>query len=180
MLQSKVSVSLPADVLWDSWPNPKGRLQGQEKLWWWLSLRKVTLMITHIGGQKPYYSVLYSSGRSHSNFWNIQLCSFEKLGRPNLFWTWKEFPPWNFNRLRRNRNWKWLELFYLSVLCLFVCFYLRSLKNVQCYLHFLNKESVVWMKTYNFFLPSCNGQSCMGPDLFFFCGAISSTCDGIH
>ena len=125
-------------------------------------------MITHIGGQKPYYSVLYSSGRSHSNFLNIQLCRFEKLWRPNLFWTWKEFPPWNFNRLRRSRNWKWLELFYLSVLCLFVCFYLRSLKNVQCYLHFLNKESVVWMKTYNFFLPICNGKGRMGSELSFF------------
>ena len=34
-----------------------------------------------------FSSVLYSSGRSHSNFLNIQLCSFEKLWRPNLFWT---------------------------------------------------------------------------------------------
>ena len=50
-----------------------------------------------------FCSVLYSSGRSQSKFFNIQLCSFEKLWRPSLFWTWKEFPPWNFNRLRHRR-----------------------------------------------------------------------------
>ena len=33
--------------------------------------------------------VLYSSRRSHSNFLNIQLCRFEKLWRPNLFWTFR-------------------------------------------------------------------------------------------
>ena len=51
---------------------------------------------------------------------------------------------------------------YLSVLCLFVCFYLRSLKNVQCYLHFRSEELVFRVKTYSFVLPSCNGRVVWG------------------
>ena len=115
-----------------------------------------------IGGQKPYYSVLYSSGRSHSNFLNIQLCSVEKLWRPNLFWTWKEFPPWNFNRLRRSRNWKWLELFYLSVLCLFVCFYL----TVICI--FLIKNQWFEWKYIALFYQSVMERVVWGPNYPFF------------
>ena len=130
------------------------------------------------GGQKPDYSVLYSSGRSHSNFLNIQLCSFEKLWRPNLFWTWKEFPPWNFNRLRRSRNWQWLVILFVC-LCLFV-FIKRAWKMFSVICIFFNKESMVWKKIYSFVLPSCNGKSLMGPELSCFCGAIVSTCGGIH
>ena len=73
-----------------------------------------------------------------------------------------------------------MTLVILFVCFVFVCFYLRSLKNVQCYLHFRNEELVFRMKTYSFVLPSCNGKSRMGPELSFFCGAISSTCDGIR
>ena len=57
---------------------------------------------------------------------------------------------------------------YLSVLCLFVCFYLRSLKNVQCYLHFRNEELVFGVKTYSFVLPSCNGRVVWGLNYPFF------------
>ena len=125
-----------------------------------------------------FCSVLYSSGRSQSKFFNIQLCSFEKLWRPTLFWTWKEFPPWNFNQLRRSRNWKWLVILFVC-LCLFV-FIKRAWKMFSVICIFFNKESMVWKKTYSFVLPSCNGKSLMGPELSCFCGAILSTCGGIH
>ena len=125
-------------------------------------------MITDIGGQKPYYSVLYSSGRSHSNFLNIQLCSLKSYGDLIYFELGRNF------RLEILIGWGEAETendlsYFICLFCVYLfVFYLRSLKNVQCYLHFLNKESIVWMKTYNFFLPSCNRQSCMGPELSFF------------
>ena len=81
------------------------------RLWW---------SLLHWWSKTLLFSwVLYSSRRSHSNF--VVLKSYGGL---IYFCTWKEFPPWNFNRLRRSRNWKWLELFYLSLLCLFVCLFL--------------------------------------------------------